>query len=374
MKSNTSIDNTFIDSIYEAGVNTDYWPGVLNQLSTMSKAKGAVLIALNGEQSGWVCSSSQFGDLVKDHFAAFPDGNERTKRLMQLNRAGFVTDRDVFSSGEELEYELYADFLIPRGYGQGLATIINSPSGESMIFHAESGYEDEPFSLDTIAALNFIRPHLARASLITALIGIEKAKAVTNALEALGLPAALVRDRGRLLSANSSFERLIPSIFLDYTQRLAITDSRANKLLSTALDHIASDFSHQTVRTIPVSHENLEHNAIVHIVPLHNTARDIFPVATALIVAIKLSANDKSLSSSVIQGLYDLSPAEASVAEGIAKGLSLSEIASNRNVTVTTVRNQLKQIFLKSGTHRQTELVKLLQGLVKSSLAGGIEL
>mgnify|MGYP001321728949 CR=1 FL=1 len=61
--------------------------------------------------------------------------------------------------------------------------------------------------------------------------------------------------------------------------------------------------------------------------------------------------------------LLDLTPAEARIAHSLALGHSLDEAATASGVTVSTARTYLKQVFVKTGTTRQAELVKLVLGL-----------
>jgi DNA-binding CsgD family transcriptional regulator len=60
---------------------------------------------------------------------------------------------------------------------------------------------------------------------------------------------------------------------------------------------------------------------------------------------------------------YGLTGAEAAVARLLADGHDLRAIAARRGSSVQTVRSQLKTIFEKTGTHRQAELVILVQRL-----------
>lgn len=58
--------------------------------------------------------------------------------------------------------------------------------------------------------------------------------------------------------------------------------------------------------------------------------------------------------------LFNLTPAEAKVAQAIACGEELSDIAESQGVTVSTARTYLKRVFSKTETGRQAELVRLL--------------
>ena len=61
----------------------------------------------------------------------------------------------------------------------------------------------------------------------------------------------------------------------------------------------------------------------------------------------------------VLRALY----AETEVANGLLTAYTLEEIASLRHVSVGTVRHQLKSILSKTGTSRQSDLVRLLMTL-----------
>jgi DNA-binding CsgD family transcriptional regulator/uncharacterized protein YhfF len=58
---------------------------------------------------------------------------------------------------------------------------------------------------------------------------------------------------------------------------------------------------------------------------------------------------------------FRLTPAEARLAVHLASGASLTEAADEFGVSHNTVRAQLRSIFDKTDTHRQGELVRLLQ-------------
>jgi len=60
---------------------------------------------------------------------------------------------------------------------------------------------------------------------------------------------------------------------------------------------------------------------------------------------------------------FEMTEAEVEVSLGLLDGQTPSEIAHMRGVRLTTIRSQVKAIFAKTGTTRQSELVKLLSRL-----------
>jgi DNA-binding CsgD family transcriptional regulator len=61
--------------------------------------------------------------------------------------------------------------------------------------------------------------------------------------------------------------------------------------------------------------------------------------------------------------VFDLTPAEARLAQGVARGDTLEEIASALGIKMTTARTQLASVFAKTGTRRQAKLVAILTRL-----------
>jgi DNA-binding CsgD family transcriptional regulator len=61
--------------------------------------------------------------------------------------------------------------------------------------------------------------------------------------------------------------------------------------------------------------------------------------------------------------LFALSPAEADLAVGLAQGETLQEIADRRQVRISTVRSQFQSVLAKTGTRRQSELIRVVLAL-----------
>jgi DNA-binding CsgD family transcriptional regulator len=61
--------------------------------------------------------------------------------------------------------------------------------------------------------------------------------------------------------------------------------------------------------------------------------------------------------------LYGLTPAEARVANLLLEGLEVREAAERLGITLETARFHLKRVLAKTGTRRQTELLRLMLSL-----------
>lgn len=91
---------------------------------------------------------------------------------------------------------------------------------------------------------------------------------------------------------------------------------------------------------------------VVHVIPVHGSALDIFAAAAAIIVAATVYRSPVP-KTTVVRGLLDLTSAEARVASQMIGGSSLAEIAV-RSGTSAKVRSQLTSVFAKTGRTLQT--------------------
>jgi DNA-binding CsgD family transcriptional regulator len=352
-------DKTLTDRIYEAAVVPELWPDVLGEMSNAVGGAGGILFTTNLERIKWTTSADirdTFMEFVRDGWAEI---NPRPTRLGALGSVGFVQDLDSFTL-EELDNDpVYRDFLRKRGLGWATGTIVDPPSGDSIIFSFERAYDKGPVPIEIVRQFDQLRPHLARSALLSSRLGLERARAMADALQSLGLPGAVLRGGGKVLAVNDSLERLMPSLLQDRRERLHLTDHAADVLLAEALAR--KSLTGGIVNSIPVAATDEHPPMILHLLPIHGAAHDVFSQATSLLVVTPV---DRAIvpTAKVLQGLFDLTPAEARVARGIGEAQTVEGLALSAGVSVETVRSQLKAVLSKTGLSRQQELINLLAG------------
>jgi DNA-binding CsgD family transcriptional regulator len=72
----------------------------------------------------------------------------------------------------------------------------------------------------------------------------------------------------------------------------------------------------------------------------------------------------------LVQSLFDLTPAEARVARGLAAGRTAEDMASDGGVSVNTVRTHVRGVLEKTGCNRQIDVVALLTGIARPQVIG----
>lgn len=88
----------------------------------------------------------------------------------------------------------------------------------------------------------------------------------------------------------------------------------------------------------------------------------------AVLVLVPRATPNPPEAVALLRTLYALSRREADLAISIANGATPQDYARDAGLEISTVRSQLKSVFIKTGTHRQTELVRLLSVLPRLSL------
>jgi DNA-binding CsgD family transcriptional regulator len=355
----TLITEDLIDKVYEAAVIPELWETMLdNVASRIGSFGGLLLLMANSQRTAWVGSSAMgpvYTDFIEVGFAA---KKTRARRAIAKNHAGFVRDNDLFTP-EEMDRDPAYAYMRKKGIGWFAGTVVQALTGDLVAFSWERWFKDGPFSADTIAALDPLRPHLARAALISGRLGLERARAAAETLGLIGLPAAVISRSHRLLAANKLLEKLIPQVLLD-CPRVNLVDRRANAMLKQSLLQLQR-YVGGLARSIPIAATVERPASVVHVVPVRGAANDIFAAASCVLIITSV-AHPEMAPTQVVQGLFDLTPAEARIARGIAAGKTVDELAHEARLAVGTVRQQLKSVFNKTGVSRQAELVGILVG------------
>ena len=349
-----------IDRIYEAGLIPSLWPAVLGELGRATGGNGGFLFAV---RDGYV---SAVNSVEHDHAMplflkeGWSERDPNLPRAVALNHSGFLIDADLLSEEEIATNEVYCNFYRKHGIGYRAGTIIPIPSGDSIAIVVPRHQDHGPVPREVVTFLDGLRPHLARASLTANRLGFERARAQADALQALGLPGAVLRGRGQVFAANGLFDALMPSLFEDRSGRVTMTDVKADALLAEALGARRLG-DRRTMKSIPVAATADRVPMVLHVIPVRGSARDIFTQATVMLVVTPV---DRAIvpTAEVLQGLFDLTPAEARIARGIGEARSIETLASTLGVSRETVRAQLKTVLAKTGLSRQQDLISLLAG------------
>ena len=353
-----SVKTDLIDRIYEAAFVPDLWPGVLDEMAELTDSKGGLLFSARDRVLKWTAS-----DNLNDIFRSYvEDGwfKKCPRRICLFGRSlpGFFVEQDFWTPDQLDSDPIYRDFFRPRGLGWSAGTGLQLPTGDHIVFSIEREHSRGPIEKERVEVLNELRSHLARSAFVAARLGLQRAKGANEALTAMGLPALLLGLDGTVIEANPLITDLADHVQMRAQNRIALTDGRANELLSAALAALDAN-PEFAVRSFPLRDAGDKAAMVAHVIPIRRSALDIFTGSYVLLVLTPVAA-PTAPPIELMRSLFDLTPSEARVARGLAAGETLEEIAANGGVAITTVRSQLRQVLEKTGCTRQAELVSLL--------------
>lgn len=347
------------DKIYEAAIAPDVWPTVMEGLSDVAGGDGGVIFT-HGLQK-WIASPKAH-DRVKAYVdEGWHTRTSRTERLIKKSytHPGFIGDLDVFTRDELEREDVYSKFLRPVGWGWGAATIVSAPSGDLIAIDIERRFDRGPIEPEIIHQLDVLRPHLARAGLLSGRLFNERLNASVAALNSLGLAAAILGDNGKIIAVNQRLEELMPCAIHDRRGLVSLQNHTANGLLSEAISNIGPSGDRKSVRSIPLAATDYHSPLILHLIPVRGVAHDIFSGARAFMVITPLKQR-APLNVTLLQGLFDLTPAESRIALAISHRKQIDDMAVDFGVSRETIRSQVKSVLAKTACASQGELSILL--------------
>lgn len=345
-----------LDLIYEAATNPERWEDVLDQMSRIAGGEaGALAVLRPGEIPIRMATSNYGGDLLHDFMRTdLPDGRMGPNRTLVRQLLTLSTEAELHTPGELENGPVYTLGL--RVGGTAWTAVTSLPTGDTMILDLTRSSSLGPFTPHAMEALDLYRPHLERAAVMASRLKLSEARAATNALAQLGLPAATLTSGGKVLTSNELFEAIESRLNLGTIDKSKAAGSSFRRTFARGLAAKPG-----SVRSIPVPATMDDPALVLHVLSMNRGRKDIFASVAFLLVATPVTMPEAPLIE-VLTGLFDLTPAEARIAAGVARGQKVQHLAADFGVSMETVRTQLKSVLNKTGTSRQTDLALLLSG------------
>jgi DNA-binding CsgD family transcriptional regulator len=209
--------------------------------------------------------------------------------------------------------------------------------------------------------MNRLHLQMAPARIPPDHFSLEAARTAAVVLDLVGQSAAVLGRTAALLAANSSFERLMPDVVSVRRNRLQLANAAADALFVDAVAQLANERDSEMGCSIPIPAANGRPPMIVRLISVHGAARELISGAAIILVVIPIVAKEVP-AAEILQGLFNLTPAEARVAHAVAARETIDSVAAALNLSRETVRSQLKAALAKIGVVRQIDLAVMLAG------------
>ena len=218
------------------------------------------------------------------------------------------------------------------------------------------------FTDEALAKAKRLSPHIIRVFALSRKLALKGALGCDpfQLLESSTRGLLILDEEGRVQHANSAAEAMMTSGsgLSVRNGRLVCPDPHADRRLSSLLRAARSKAHGQrqggSMRLPAGDHAP---SVAINITPLKSETIAGFVTAGAPIMVSIEALEEPRAQEAKLKEMFALTAAESRVALAIYQGLSPKEAAARLDVSVNTVRAQLNAVFVKSGTHRQAELV-----------------
>jgi DNA-binding CsgD family transcriptional regulator/GAF domain-containing protein len=271
-------------------------------------------------------------------------------------------------------WEFYADWMRPQGLRHSLGQTTLRADGLVAAYSVYREPQAGPFDAEDAELMRAVAPHFARAVQLRDVFAVLRTErdAATQALERLSVGMVLFDPGGRMLAANAIAQRIadagdgvrISGKSLSLAHRGS--ERTLKRLLKEALATACNEGTGPGGGALAVPRPSERHPYEVLVTPLPRDRFHFGSRRAAVAVFIADPEQGPRVGPEVLRRLYGLTSAEARLAIRLAQGDRLEDAAQALGIAIGTARNQLAQVFAKTDTHRQAELVRrVLAGIAQ---------
>ncbi len=358
-----------VEALYRAAIERSRWDDFAGWLSeALNGAAVTVAIRHPGSTLGWDYAGSGARDLAILVAEQLQESLEHAADQVEEFRRAFVSLGEAYPRVVLERNAFFEQWMRPRSLAPEWplchAVEVDGAIVGWVLVQCRAG---APFDVESaLAFCNPLVPHLTRSLAIHAEIAAQhhKRSALEEILDRLAAGVILIDARRQVIRANLSASRMLAledgvAICDGELRASSAEDSSLQEAIGKALE-AASRGEQDHMQRIAVSSQSGGRPYFLNFTPLLE-ALPGSPVHEAVIVAF--FANPDAVSDASVRALeavFGLTPAEAAVVRGLVDGRTLDEVAASRGVRPDTVRGQLKQVFVKTGTSRQVDLIRLV--------------
>lgn len=377
-----------VDRVYDAALKPDAWPDVVQSIASfLGKAKGKLFTPLLPADKGGLAVTVGIPEAA-DHIWATRYRDDDVwvqagvaKGLMY--EGNVVSDEDLVPEEEFVRSRIYREHLRHLDIGRLCCGVVFGlqPSGMPATVFSVARELARPFAADELATVRLLVPHLSRALGVMFRLRDEELKLAVSlaALDRLSVGVVLLDAGGRIAHSNREGARILDERDgLSRANGFGFSDPAARaawaRVLPSLLDRSLADVPHFS-NTVAVPRPSGRAPLVLQAAPLGTSNAFAAPSDTSAIVFITDPEAGSELDRAAMRDLYQATAAEALLAELLCRGRTLAEAATERGISEATARTQLAELFQKTGTRRQADLIRVLMSLrtVPDSASGARE-
>jgi len=277
-----------------------------------------------------------------------------------------VTSAMLIPDDELFESRYYQEFLKPQGIGDIIGFLVLKAKRRIGLLTAHRRAPQDRYGNAEVRLLTLLAPHVCRSVAISDALNLKtiKSEALEATLDALASGVYLTDREGRIVYINRASERQVKTgnALRIVNNRLSPIDRMARAALAKSIVEATADEAETPSGGITVALPGADDTGLVAtVLPLNRGERrslcGSFAATAAIFVQDPVVV--PPLPGEAFASLYGLTGSELRVLLAMAPGLGVKAAAEILGIGDTTAKTHLQNIYAKTGTSKQTELMHL---------------
>lgn len=355
-----------IGQLYEAALSPELWHPTLLRMGSVIGADAFHLFAWDqGADSARLAliSHPHFLDVIRKFDEYYGKIDVVRERALSVAPGHFFVTQDHFNERFIRGNEWFQDFMIPNEMCWSIGGTVPVEQQVHTVLAMLRANDRGRYEAEELERAHRIWAHFKRAtSLFIQTESVRQRAAIgESGLDQMEIGILTTDDRGRVLYSNRLGDAIIRASRTLRVRQGAFgsTDPAVDASLQTAIK-TAAERGRSSSLTVADSN-GVQSDLLLTVSPIRESSSTwSVLLKPAALVLLRSRTRQRMLSGQQLVQLFRLSPAEARLARALALGKTPEEFATECELSMATVRTQLRKVFEKTGTARQAELMKLL--------------
>jgi DNA-binding CsgD family transcriptional regulator len=356
-----------VAAIYEGPLEAVPWKNALDLLRRYLRASYVTLMLRPPSAELEPLMVNSAGDWPITREAEYNKHYYALDPFVDLPQDRVVTVQELIGDKNWRESEFYKQFLKPLDILHALGADIRTEDGLECRLRVARPHRERPFSASDKALCAAVLPHLKRAVRLHSQLELMESerRLYAGTVDRMLVGTVTLDETGAVLKSNPvADEMLLEGDGLRLVSGVLRAESAAeNRELQRLVKQALSGESGggpAVVDALSITRKSGRGKLGVLVRSLPDTGSSKAKRRPSVALFIRDAERKSEASREMVRRLFDLTPAEASLALALANGLTLDEAAAGLSIRKNTARAHLRSIFSKIGVTRQTTLVRVL--------------
>jgi DNA-binding CsgD family transcriptional regulator len=357
--------------VCDLALGAEGWHAVLEALAGALRCHYAAVVATTPDRKA-PRSLGAVGITTEDHLEflrTWHENNVYGTRRPPCRAGAILLGRDVVPQADLVNSAMYQGYLAPRELEELLRLDVLHDQDRSLSISFARRWSQGAFTAEELSFTRAAMPHLQRGAAVQARLeeSTAIARSALDALEVVQAPMILLDAQGRVLHASAAATRL-----LDAADGLSLrggsTLRAATPALSARLTGLLTRAAGRCGESgaLRLSRPSGKPDLTLIAIPLRPSWAGCGARQPSVLLQMTDPLMQVTPEPALLMEAFGLTTAEAGLATDLMRGLSVVEVAASSGRSVATVRTHLASVLAKTGTARQSELVRLLARLAFS--------